>query len=72
VDFIPALRGDFVLSAILAEQDGLAHVVHHHLAGLALRQMLLELLAERSGFIALNILIQGGQDFFAIHGSHRL
>lgn len=70
MDFFPALRGDFVSSAVFAKEDGLTQVVDDHLAGLAMGEMPLELLAERGVFIAVNVLIEGGQDFFAVHVVH--
>ena len=53
--------------AFLVKRDGLADVVHDHLARVAASHMLLELFADGRVHRAVHVFVQGRQQFRALH-----
>jgi hypothetical protein len=49
------------------KRDGLADVVHDHVAGVTAGQMLLELLAEAGFNVPIHIVVKQGHEFVAFH-----
>jgi hypothetical protein len=67
VKAVSEFQGNFAGLAILINLDGFAQVVHHHLAGMAVRHMLLEFLAYGRIDISVDIITQDFEKFFALH-----
>ena len=59
--------GQLIWLAFLVERDGLADVVHDHLAGIAPSQVFLELFADGRVHRALHVLVQRRKQFPALH-----
>jgi len=49
--------------------DGLANVIHDHLAGITADQVLFEGRAYAGGDVAIDVIIQPGQQFIAVHSA---
>jgi hypothetical protein len=61
VEPVAELQGQFAGLVLAIERDGLAHVVHDDLAGIALRQMALEFLADRRIHAAIHVVVEQGE-----------
>lgn len=64
--FLKGNRGGHRLT-LLIKHDGLANVVHHHLTRTAPGHVPLKLLAKSGVDVAIDIVVQKSQEFFALH-----
>jgi hypothetical protein len=67
VEAVAKCHRQFIRLAILIERDGLADVVHDHLAGAASGHVLLEIGAEARVNRAVHVFVQQLEQFFTLH-----
>jgi hypothetical protein len=69
VKAFPAFGGDLIRLAGSVKRDGLAYIIHHQLAGIAVRHVALKFFADGRIYCSIHILVQQLEHLFAFHGA---